>query len=495
MEGGRRTAWTAAGPKAAAYGQSRADLALIVGPTGGGKTTESARRILRAAQWQDRSPIDGIRKCRIAIICTTYRRLWDQVTNSYFKEIDREWGLKGPGGGTGFTGAKGDPWDHRFTIACPDGSTAYVEVMGRAVGDSDLEDFFRGLEVTAFWIPELDTHETVDILAGCQNRVGRYPEPDDRPEPVPGRPAAYAGVWADSNAPVIGSWFHRRFYIKPEKGDAVFIQPSGLSPQAENMANLRKINADYYPALAERMKEPWAIRRFVENRPGYTRNGQPVHEHFDAERMVVQRAIPADPAFPLVIAADCGNTLNPAALFGQYVGTQLRGLAEVLPPLDLVRFAGEVKRIRETQFGHVKEAVMVLDPAARARSTMNAQLSYAQILSQLTGLEVFLAPSNDPNVRRTALSQIFQRSVLGGEPAFLIGNNCPGTIEALAGGYRFKRTGDRLSPQPEKNIHSHPGETAEYLALGTEGLGLGGGFIHGEGGTGDSGAQIPILQE
>lgn len=495
MSAGKSTAWTAAGPKAAAYGRSRADLAVIVGPTGGGKTTESARRILRAAQWQHPSPRDGVRKCRIAIICTTYRRLWDQVTNSYFKEIDRDWGVEGPNGKSGFVGAKGDPWDHKFFAQAPDGSRLYVEVMGRAVGDNDLEDFFRGLEVTAFWLPELDTHETVDILAGCQNRVGRYPEPDDRPPIEAGLPKAYAGVWADSNAPVIGSWFHKRFYIKREEGDEVFIQPSGLSPQAENLQNLHKINRDYYPDLAKRMKEKWAVRRFVENKPGYTRNGEPVHEYFDPDRMVVQRAIEADPTLPLVVAADCGNTLNPSALFGQRVGQQIRGLAEILPPMDLVQFAGEIKRVRETRFGHVKEVVMVVDPSARARSVTNAQLSFAQILSQYTGIEVLLAPSNDPKVRRTSLSQVFQRTVLGGEPGFLIGNNCPGTIEALSGGYRYKRTGDRLSPTPEKNIHSHPAEAAEYLSLGMEGLGLGGGFIHDDGPRADSGSLNAILQE
>jgi hypothetical protein len=496
---GSRAAWRPAGPVAGAYGQCREDLALIVGPTGGGKTTESARRILRAAQWQYPSPIDGIRKCRVAIICTTYRRLWDQVTNSYFKEIDREWGVKGPRGGSGFTGAKGDPWDHRFTITCPDGGKAYVEVMGRAVGEADLEDFFRGLEVTAFWIPELDTHDTVDILAGCQNRVGRYPEPDDRPELPPGTPAAYAGVWADSNAPVIGSWFHNRFYIKRESGDRVFIQPSGLSPNAENLENLRKINPEYYKALAGRMKEKWAIRRFVENKPGFTRHGEPVHEHFDAERMVVHAPIDPEPGLELVIGADCGSTLMPAAVFLQRPGMQVRAMAEVSPGAggqDLVEFAAEVKRIRETRFAGVKRAVLVVDPAAASRSVMNRQLSLAQILSQYTGIEVLLAPTNDPKARRTGVDQVLKRAGLPGEPGFLASTDCPGLIEALAGGYRFKRTGDKVSETPDKqNRHSHIADALQYGVLGMEGLGLGGGFIHEDGGRGHSEEHRPILQE
>lgn len=469
---------------------------MIVGPTGGGKTTESARRILRAAQWQDVSPRDGLRKVRIAIICTTYRRLWDQVTKSYFKEINRDWGVEGPGGKSGFTGAQGDPWDHKFLMKCPDGSTAYVEVMGRAVGDQDLEEFFRGLEVTAFWIPELDTHDSDDILSGCQNRVGRYPEPDDRPEPDPNRRAAYAGVWADSNAPVIGSWFHNRFYLKRKSGE-VFVQPSGLSPQAENMQNLRKINANYYAELSKRMEKAWAIRRFVENRPGYSRHGQPVHEHFDSDRMVLLRPIEADPAHELMIGADCGNTLMPAAVFLQRVAMQMRCLAEVAPTaqMDLVEFAAAVKRIRETQFASCKQITVVVDPSASSGSVMNRQMSLAQILAHYTGLEVQLAPTNKPDARRTAVDQVLKRNGLPGEPGFLVGNNCPGLIEALAGGYRFKRTGDKVSETPEKNKHSHVADALQYGILGMEGLGLGGGFIHEDGGRGDYQDHRAILQE
>jgi hypothetical protein len=497
VEQKKRAAWQAAGPKAQAYGMSRADLALIVGPTGGGKTTESARRILRAAQWQDPSPRDGIRKCRICIVATTYRRLWDQVTASYWKEIDRDWGMKGPGGGSGFTGAKGDPWDHEFLTLCPDGVTAHVHVMGRAVGETDLEDFFRGLEVTAFWIPELDTHETVDILAGCQNRVGRFPEPDDRPDPIEGKPAAYAGVWADSNAPVIGSWFHNRFYIKREPGDAVFIQPSGLSAEAENMMNLRKINPNYYKALADRMKEPWAIRRFVENRPGYSRAGKPVHEFFNAETMILQGTIPPDPDLPVIIGVDCGSTLMPAAVALQRAAMQVRALAEVSPGAgkDMVELAGEIKRLRETVLREVREVVLVVDPAAASRSVMNRQITLAQTLAQLTGLEVLLAPTNDPGARRTAVDQVLKRAGLPGEPGFLVGNNCLELATAMAGGYRFRRTGDKTSETPEKNKHSHVADALQYGILGMEGLGLGGGYIHARDAMDDAADLRPILQE
>lgn len=480
-----------AGPVAHAFEFSQSPVAAIVGPTGGGKSTAAARRILRVAQWQDRSPRDGLRKARICVVCPTYRRAWDQVIPSYFKEIDRSWGK--------VTGAKGDPLDHSFQIGFPDGTKGAIQVMFRAVGDTDLEEFYRGLEVTAFWYPEADTHATEDILSLGANRAGRYPEPDDRPEKPESEAAAYAGVWCDANAPEVDTWFHERFYLRKRAGDAVFIQPSGFSPNRENWANLRKINARYYEEMAAKL-DPWAVKRLIENKPGYSRHGQPVHEHFDGVRMVAAQAIEAAADNLLVIGADCGNTLVPAATFLQRVYTQVRALSEVCPDgqMDLVEFAQAIRRQRETTYRHVKEAVLVVDPSARAASAINRQLNFAQILQQHTEIEVMLAPSNDPLVRRSALDQALKRNGPPGEPGFLVDPRCIGLIKALAGAYCFARKGQSLSLTPAK-IHPHAdiAESAQYGVLGMDGLGLamGGGLIREGAGAREAGDLPPLLQD
>jgi hypothetical protein len=54
------------------------------------------------------------------------------------------------------------------------------------------------------WLPEADTNgDLAAILSLGSNRAGRYPEPDDRPEGS----SAYAGIFGDANAPMIGSPF------------------------------------------------------------------------------------------------------------------------------------------------------------------------------------------------------------------------------------------------------------------------------------------------
>lgn len=490
-----------AGPVAQAFEHSRSDVSVIVGPTGGGKTTAAARRVLRVAQWQHRSPRDGERKCRIGVIAPTYRRLWDQVIPSYKKEINPAWKLRDGTGG--FTGAKGDPADHHFHVTCPDGSIGRVEVLFRAVGDADLEEFFRGFEVTAWWLPEMDTHATADILSFATNRVGRYPEPDDRPENA--NEVAYAGVWGDANAPEIDSWFYNRFWLPQGRlnGDRVFIQPSGLSPDHENRQNLRKINPRYYQAMAERLEE-WAVRRLVENKPGYSRHGKPVHDHFDVNRMVTEAPIPAESFLQLVIGADCGNTLSPAATFLQRAFRQVRALNEVCraEQMDIVEFAQEIRRIRETEYGHVSDAVIYADPSAIAKSVLNRATSLAAVLQAETRIEVRLAPSNDPLARRSALDQVLKRTGGPGEPGFLVsGPNCPMLTKALSGAYHFakKGQGKGTSPTPAK---VHPwcdiAESGQYGVLGMEGLGAavaGGADIPRSGGQGDADHHRPLLQD
>jgi hypothetical protein len=82
-------------------------------------------------------------------------------------------------------------------------ASLHVEVLFRAVNDLDIEEFFRGFEFTAIWLPEADTNgDLAAILSLGSNRAGRYPEPDDRPGH---RPSAYAGIFGDANAPMIGS--------------------------------------------------------------------------------------------------------------------------------------------------------------------------------------------------------------------------------------------------------------------------------------------------
>lgn len=482
-EGARQFGWTPAGPVAEAYGLSRAPISVIVGPTGGGKTTESIRRTIRIAQWQHPSPIDGVRKGRTVVLAPSYRRLWDQFIPSYKEEVS--WWDKGWKGGVG------EPAEHIYDFMWRDDhgrdiGQVHVEVLFRAPGEARgaaLEEFFRGLQTTCFLLPELDTHETSDMLSLASNRTGRYPKPNDRPHPDLGLPDAYEGVFGDANAPLIGGWMMERFFNQRRPADQLFLQPPGYDPAspdgfhplAENADNLRKYKRRYYLEKAA-THEPWDIARLLQNKPGYSRDGQPVHPDFDAVRMVAPSGLEPDPNELLVIPVDAGsNTLKHAGGFLQrtWIG-QVRGFGEIVPDgqSDIVEFGTEIRRQKETRFRNVKRAVIVADPACRGQSAMRRGITWAQVLQEITGIEVQLAPSQDPRVRRTALDQQLKRNCGPSEPGLVLsGPHMPKTIAALAGGYRFKRSGDKVSPTPEKNDHSHPGEMMQYGHLFINGVG------------------------
>lgn len=469
--------WEFSGPVEKAFELNRAPVSAIIGPTGGGKSTGSARRCLRIATWQEPSPRDRVRRARTVCICPTYRRAWDTVMPSYFKVFPQSLG--------DFRGSRGDPADHIFETEVNlrgERSRLHVEVLFRAVNDLDVEEFFRGFEFTAVWLPEADTNnDLAAILSIGSNRAGRYPEPDDRPDIGPeGAALAYKGIWCDANAPVLGTHFHDRFYRKLKAAgepapatDQVFIQPSGFSPNAENIQNLRKIDPNFYAAQAAQL-DRYDVDRLLKNKPGPGRHGQAVHPNFDYETHVATQTIPVDPFSPVYIGVDCGSgSLIPGAVFYQraYSG-QWRAMAEIHlseGQMNTDELAAELRRIMVWRFAKASGALLCLDPAAGSRNPM-VEFTTAQALQHLTGIEAQLAPTNDPKHRRSALDKLLKRMVGPKDPAFIIDPACDGLIQALAGGFHYRRRGNVISPTPDKGRFSHVAEAAEYAPLTVDGL-------------------------
>ena len=489
--------WAFAGPVERAYELSRAPTAMIVGPTGGGKSTGSARRCLRVATWQHPSPRDGVRKARVVCICPTYRRAWDTVMPSYFKVLPQSRGV--------FRGSRGDPADHILDLHLPVGGVlvpVHLEVLFRAVNDLDIEDFFRGFEFTAVWLPEADTNGDLgSILSLGSNRAGRYPEPEDRPE----NPEfdAYTGIFGDANAPMIGMPFHNRFYLKKlEDGskapatDKLFIQPGGLSDKAENMANLRKIKRDYYGDMASKL-DAYDVGRLIDNKPGPGRHGQAVHPNFDYQVHVAARSIEPDPLLEVFIGVDAGSgAMIPGATFGQrgYSG-QWRTFAEIYladGQMGTEELARSIRQILNSRFGACKKGAMIcIDPAAASRNPMS-EYTTAQALQHFTQIEVQLAPSNDPKLRRSAIDKLFKASAGPGVPMKLIDPDCVGLIQGYSGGFHYKKRNQQVALEPAKNRFSHVCEADEYTPLTVDGIDAREGRFIRPGGSDDYDAPIAL---
>lgn len=503
-----------AGDVANAYEQSRARVAVILGPVGGGKTIASSKKVLRVARMQDASPIDGVRRARIVVLARTYVDIWDKVLPSYKKTYPAA--IFGE-----IQGSKNRQADHIYTVeeahVLPDGRrerrTLYVEVLFRAVQDIDLEDFVRGMECTAWWLTEMDTLPQAIVELAAQ-RVGRYPEPDHRPPPDPGqteRPLAYRGVFGDANVPDIDAWFYEQFWLSANRPKHwhLFLQPPGVidqgkgkaflaNPKAENLQNLLKIDPNWYPEQARDMKR-WQVLRFLMCKPGYSRHALPVHELFDEEVHVSTTPLEVDPYKPVIIGCDGGaNTLFPSACVMQNPAWMTwRALAEFAPQerCSIEEFAAQILRLLNTRVRRSAGAVIVGDPAMAQGLAGGSEgggfsiQSYGQKLERLTGITVTLAPNNKPSERRAALSGVLDRR--GG---FLTDPRNPYLIRALAGGFRYpKKSADKGELIPEKNKHSHIAEGCEYGVMGGEGLD---GFFGSLGdGTGMSGVPDALMPQ
>lgn len=480
---------------ARAYELSNEATSVIIGPTGGGKTESSVRRILRIARSQHPSPKDGIRKCRIVCVGPTYRDLWDKAIPSYWKVFPKSMGQ--------WTGGKGDPATHIMDLNLVEmvngkrvETSLHIEVWFRAKGsEQNLEDFVRGLECTAWWLQEMDQLDA-SILSLVSNRVGRYPEPEDRWDPedpihaahikAMGWKPAFKGVWGDSNMPVIDSWLDKLAFKLKGLGRGLFLQPPGLlddgtvNPKAENLHNLRRIDPRTYAALAEGMlKAPdgngqYDVDRLLKCKRMHDRRGRPVYDIF-VETDVKVTGLTADPNQLLIIGADTGGTLKNAAVFMQpRRNGGVNCLAEISPrerQLTLTEFSHEILSILSMRFYTCRHVLLVIDPAAKAKMVdgiFHQDISYWQFLMAQTGLDTVPASTNDPGLRRTA----GKRPMKEKNHLFIDADFCPDLMAALGGGYHFRKVGDAVSPEPAKNDYSHVAEAYEYGCLQIDGASI-----------------------
>ena len=203
-------------PVVSAFLDSNKFVRVIHGPVGSGKSSGCVVEILRRALEQKPNG-SGIRKSRAVVVRNTYRELEDTTRKTF-----EQW--LGPLG-------KWREKDFAFEMDLPlqDGTRLECEVLFRALDRPEDVKKLLSLEVTFAYINELREVPKA-ILDGLSMRVGRYPAKADGG-------ANWFGVWGDTNPWPETSEYAELFASQPE-GFVLFRQPSGLSPEAENIDNL-----------------------------------------------------------------------------------------------------------------------------------------------------------------------------------------------------------------------------------------------------------------
>ena len=351
------------------------------------------------------------------------------------------------------------------------------EILFIALDKPDDVAKLLSMELSDAWINEAreNPKAIVDALTG---RIGRYP-------------AVWQGgcynpqIMMDTNPPDTDHWWYvlaerdignernRQLLQSTTEAEEIlrqkgvlkqgqrlfsfYAQPSGRSPKAENIRNLR---AGYYEFLMAGKDQDF-IKVYVDGEYGFVMNGKPVYPEYKDSTHA--RDFPVLAGIGFRIGADFG--LTPAATISQRAGNG-RWLVQdelVTERLGIVSFAEELGKMLKEKYPQVKITSFRGDPSGD--SVTPEENTVFKILKANGFPTAEPAPTNDPTRRREGMKYLL-RNLIDGEPAIAINRRCSILRKGLAGGFQFKRVqvaGDvRYHDKPDKNKYSHVVEGLEY---------------------------------
>lgn len=480
-------AFKPSGPVSQAFLKDRSSLVkAILGPVGGGKSVTCTYDSIRRPSFMPACR-DGIVRYRRAIIGSTYGQLERNLYPTWWRWVPKdakneaawfegEW----QGGGGRFAIHKLE-WD----VPRRQGGTYIVtrvraEYIFAAIGDLAVEEFMRGFEPTDFWFYEMDQipEAAIDVAI---TRIMRYPgtSPDD--DPIPDTLSKGVGftpqIVGDLNAPDTDSWFYRKFEEDPAPGFKVYKQPSGLSPQAENIDHLP---ANYYDrqveTLSRRKGGKNLVQRMVHAQYAPSSAGDPVYQdEYDDAVHFSRDPIKPLPNVPLLIGFDQGLG-HPAAVIGQDTPQgQTRILGEIAPGrMSARRFAREVRQwIMEHAPGVPLAEVHYADPAGfTGADSEDGELAWAEIVGAELGIVIQPTETNEIEARLTAVSDDLTYMIAPGVPAIVISTRCKILRKGFVSNYMYEKKPE-LKSQPTKPVKNHPWgdvhDALQYRQLGRKG--------------------------
>lgn len=425
------------GPVAKRFMMSNARVRGIRGPWGSGKSTVCVIELLRRAQMQRPGP-DGIRRTRWAVIRNTYPELKMTTIKTWHDWVPKDlgqWVDMGP---------------PRHFIKFGD---IEMEVYFIALDNpNDVKKLFS-LELTGAWINEAKFNDKY-LLTNLIGRDGRYPSKRDGG-------ASWYGIIMDTNSMDMDHWWYHYAEEETPEDWEFFSQPSGFSPEAENIQNHN--DPDYYRKSAQGKDPDW-VKVYLANEYGYVREGKPVWQSY-SDNLHCQ---PCEPTrgIPLTIGIDFG--LTPAAVFTQrdLLG-RWKGLSElVATDMGAVRF-GELlgSEMRGRYAGY--EFEVNGDPAGDNRAQTDE--TTPMMILRAAGIPVKPAPTNDPIQRVEAVSVALNR-LIDGKPGFMLDPSCKILRKAMIGAYQYRRIQvggtERYTDKPDKNQYSHVADALQYALIG-----------------------------
>lgn len=467
-EHGRQIFTLRPGTKAAEFVTSNRFMDVIIGPVGSGKSVDCCLRLMRHAQEQQPSPLDGLRYSRWFVARNTYPDLRRTTIRTWLDTFPEEvygkfyWG---------------QPPGHKIVFA-----DVRMEVDFLALDKPEDIRKLRSGEYTGGWFNEVQ-YIPLELVEEGQSRVDRYPKKAHGG-------ATWAGIICDANAPDEDHWLAMRTgmvdpptglspdemvaYQWPEEW-GLYIQPPALvehmdpqgrvtgytvNPAAENVENL---SGTYYTRQIVGKRKAWIDSRMMV-RCVLVVEGDPVYPMFRREFHVAVSALEPvkGPAHEVMVWLDFGRM--PGALFAQeingrvYVQHELQGYNE-----GATTFAPKVKRVLEQNYPGCR-AVLHGDPKGQDKGQADEQTAYDVFAAHGMPVNPAPIPTNSIKTRVDTVSFALNDNP-GGVNRWVFSPRCRTLIVGLAGRYCLEKDVESGELKPTKNKYSHLGNCLEYGAV------------------------------
>lgn len=426
------------------------EMKVIGGPVGSGKTTVCIADILTHAIQMPVSD-KGLRRSRMLIVRNTKQQLKDTTLPSVLNFLPAEI-------------YKWKEGDYTLKVRFNDVESDW---LFRSLDTPEDVQRVLSLEVTKIWVEEA-REVPVPLLSDLAGRAGRFPS-------QAGGFNYLSGIILSTNPPEIDSDFYKLMEHLPQDDDdpnsviiaTVFKQPSGLSPEAENIENLRP---GYYESLSKGKTKNW-INVYVHGKYSESQYGKPVYrESFNLDRHVSIEPVRYDSSLPIVVGQDTAR--KPASVFMQLgLDGRIRILREAtafdMGSDDFIKM--KIKPVLINFFSN-NFVIFSGDPSWIRQNDTDDNSWYKSLRKEFKkddGFAVLPAYTNDPLVRINALDKVF-RDWPNGQPKVIIDPACVSLIAGLRSKYRYTKTrgsNGQFRETPDKNAWSHVVEAAQYGML------------------------------
>lgn len=418
------------------FSESNAFMRCLVGPFGSGKSVGCVIELISRALAQKPGP-DGIRRSRWIVVRNTYRQLSDSTVKTFLDWLPP----------VHFGDYRQS--DQSYTIRAFE--NCVIEVIFRALDRPDHVGNLLSLEVTGGWVNEAREVPWA-IIEALQGRVGRYPAVRDGG-------ATWWGVFMDTNPADTDSKLYK-YFVEAEhdpKSVALFMQPSGLGNQAENLENLPG-GRDYYKKMALG-KDREFVRVYCEGQWGFVIDGRAVFLEYNDTAHCVSDIKPVAYA-PIYRGWDFG--LTPACTFLQLLPTgQLIVFDELLSEsMGVDQFSDEVLTHSSVHYPDW-EFIDIGDPAGVQRSQTDEKTCFQILQSKGIMIEPGL---QSVAIRLESVRRPLTRLVQG-KPGFALHPRCKTLRKGFMGGYQYRRlqtSAEKFTAVPDKNSYSHIHDSLQY---------------------------------